>query len=171
MTATLTDPAGLTDQLIYTCPAAPDGLTLARELAHYRTEATRRAHAEVTSPSLLAEVLELIPAEVAYIHARPAGERVAETAMIDTDQTDYFDNPLPRTALTKLKREATAAAKALARELLADPLDYLDAIKFEEGMALAVANAKDDTRCAYSEVSKTVYAEVRRIMDSWAVTE
>ena len=173
MTATLaygTDPAYLADKLIFACPAGPDGLTLARKLAHYRTEAARRARAEVTSPSLLADVLELIPTEVGYIYARDAGELVADTATIDTDQTDYFDNPLPRTELAKLKREATAAAKALARELLADPLDDLDAIRFGEGMDVAVTKAKNDDTRAYSEVSKTVYAAVQRIMDGWAET-
>lgn len=159
------DPAELADCLISEGPLAPATLTtLAGQLAFYREDAERRARAELTGTTL-AEVLKLIPLEVGYIHARSAGESVAEAASIDLDAVDYFGAPLSTAELALRKRKATVDAKRLVHRLLAEPLDpsTYDAIRFAEGLSMVPDYLYDDC----SPVSQAVYDEVGRIMASW----
>ncbi|GAA2375823.1 hypothetical protein [Gordonia cholesterolivorans] len=155
----------LTDRLLLTGPPAPTHLTtLAQELAFHRADAERRARDEAASEALLAATLQRIPGEVGYTYARSAGASVAEAAMIDTTETDFRDDPLPKTEVARRKRAATRAAQELAHALLAEPIDDLDLIRFYEGMEIAAEDRED----GYSDVSPAVYAEVERIVADWA---
>ena len=170
MTVTHTDPAELAYDTLAAMAievSAPAHLaTLAQQLAFYRDEAARRVR-EVASDdaAYLAAALRSASAEVGYIYARAAGERIAEVAMIDLNETDYFGAPLSKVELARRKRKATDAAKRLARELLAEPLDpaTYDVGQFGEGIAMAT----DDRAEGYSEVSQAVHDEVERIMAGW----
>ena len=146
--------------------APPEQMTaLAQQLPFYRDNAERRVRAAVPDDDgqYLAEALRAASVEVGYIYARSAGGDVANAAMIDLDETDYFGTtPLSKTELARRMREATSAAKRLVRELLAEPLDPADVVPFGEGFHDAI-----DHRNRYeheSTPSPAVHREIERLL-------
>lgn len=170
MTVTRTDPHELGYAIVAAMAvevAPPEQMTaLAQQLAFYRADAERRVRAEVPDDDgqYLAEALRAASVEVGYIYARNAGGDVANAAMIDLDETDYFGAPLSKTELARRKREATNSAKRLVQVLLAEPLDpaTADASCFEEGFGDAIEH-----RNRYeheSTPSPAVHREIERLL-------
>ncbi|GEE00381.1 hypothetical protein nbrc107696_08270 [Gordonia spumicola] len=99
--------------------------------------------------------------EAAYGCFASAGYGLAELTWVDPDQRDYWDNTPSPAELRKLRREATVAAKAHARELLTEPVvDEFDSFfRFMEGY-----QAFEEER---GPAPKALTAEVERLIAAW----
>ena len=172
MTVTRTDPHELGYDIVAAMAvevacAPPEQMTaLAQQLPFYRDNAERRVRAAVPDDDgqYLAEALRAASTEVGFIYARSAGDDVANAAMIDLDETDYFGAPLSKTELAHRKRDATNSAKRLVQVLLAEPLDpaTTDASWFWEGFDGAIEH-----RYRYeheSTPSPAVHREIERLL-------